>query len=70
MITNSGQMVRTMVNEIREAGRNTMGVRLINLDSKDKLQGIARVINEDAEAGDDDEESSGEAPVESVGSEE
>jgi len=53
MITNNGQMVRTKVNEIREAGRNTMGVRLINLDKKCKLQGIARVVNEDAETEED-----------------
>lgn len=32
---------------IREAGRNTMGVKLVNLDPGDKLQAIAPVISED-----------------------
>ena len=49
LITNGGQMVRTPVKDIREAGRNTMGVKLINLDDKDKLQAIAPVISEQEE---------------------
>jgi DNA gyrase subunit A len=52
MITSAGQMVRTAVKEIREAGRNTMGVKLVNLDENDKLQAIAPVIAE--ENGDDE----------------
>ena len=47
LITVGGQMVRTGVKDIREAGRNTMGVKLINLDGGDKLQAIAPVISED-----------------------
>ncbi|HTI71995.1 MAG TPA: DNA gyrase subunit A [Candidatus Limnocylindria bacterium] len=46
LITVSGQMVRTPVNAIREAGRNTMGVKLIDLPPKGKLTAIARVISE------------------------
>ena len=49
LITFGGQMVRTPVKDIREAGRNTQGVKLINLDEKDKLTAIAPVINEDKE---------------------
>src|SRR5271154_1915303 len=33
LITVGGQMVRTFVKDIREAGRNTMGVKLVNLDT-------------------------------------
>jgi DNA gyrase subunit A len=44
LITVGGQMVRTRVHEIRETSRNTMGVKLINLDSGDRLQAIAMVI--------------------------
>ena len=47
LITVGGQMVRTSVKDIREAGRNTQGVKLINLDGKDKLQAIAPVISEE-----------------------
>jgi DNA gyrase subunit A len=48
LITSGGQMVRTGVKAIREAGRNTQGVKLVNLDAGDKLQAIAPVIGEDA----------------------
>ncbi len=51
VITVGGQMVRTSVKDIREAGRNTMGVKLVNLDAGDKLQAIAPVVGEDTEAG-------------------
>ena len=54
LITVGGQMVRTAVKDIREAGRNTQGVKLINLDASDKLQAIAPVISE--ETGDPEED--------------
>ncbi len=47
LITVGGQMVRTSVVGIRKAGRNTQGVRLVNLDEGDRLQDIAPVISED-----------------------
>jgi DNA gyrase subunit A len=37
------------VKDIRETGRNTQGVKLVNLADKDKLQAIAQVIGEDKE---------------------
>ena len=49
LITVGGQMVRIPVQGIREAGRNTQGVKLVNLDAGDKLQAIASVIGEDKE---------------------
>jgi len=51
LLTQQGQMVRTPVKDIREAGRNTMGVKLINLTAGDKLTAIARVISETDEPG-------------------
>ncbi|MBI2926057.1 MAG: DNA gyrase subunit A [Verrucomicrobia bacterium] len=54
LITIRGQMVRTCVKDIREAGRNTQGVKLVNLDEGDKLQAIAPVISE--EKGDEGEQ--------------
>ncbi len=44
LITNKGQMVRTRVKEIRETGRNTMGVKLIDLKGSEKLSSIAPVV--------------------------
>jgi DNA gyrase subunit A len=49
LITTAGQMVRTFVRDIREAGRNTQGVKLIDLAEGDKLQAIAPVISEQQE---------------------
>ncbi|HET7626036.1 MAG TPA: DNA gyrase subunit A, partial [Verrucomicrobiae bacterium] len=62
MITTGGQMVRTFVKDIREAGRNTQGVKLINLGEGDKLQGIARVIGEQQEDAAVEPESSEQPP--------
>jgi DNA gyrase subunit A len=65
LITVGGQMVRIGVKDIREAGRNTQGVKLINLDETDKLQAIAPVISESDEekAGDDSNASVPSAPA-------
>ena len=49
LITVGGQMVRTGVKAIRETGRNTMGVKLVNLAEGDKLQAIAPVVSEHQE---------------------
>jgi DNA gyrase subunit A len=49
LITSGGQMVRTRVAEIRETGRNTMGVKLIGLAGNEKLQAIAPVVSEEQE---------------------
>jgi DNA gyrase subunit A len=49
IITVGGQMVRTGVKGIREAGRNTQGVRLVKLDTGDRLQDIAPVISAEKE---------------------
>ncbi|MCK5077751.1 MAG: DNA gyrase subunit A, partial [Calditrichia bacterium] len=44
LITQKGVVIRMKVNNIRIAGRNTMGVKLIRLDVDDKLAAIARHI--------------------------
>ncbi len=44
LITTKGQMVRTRVKEIRAVGRNTMGVKLMDLRGAEKLQAIAPVV--------------------------
>ena len=49
LITVAGQMVRTRVSDIRETGRNTQGVKLIELAPPDKLKAIAPVISEEKE---------------------
>jgi DNA gyrase subunit A len=49
LITSAGQMVRIFVKDIREAGRNTQGVKLIDLADNDRLQAVAPVISEQQE---------------------
>ncbi|MER5809117.1 DNA gyrase subunit A [Streptomyces sp. NPDC002033] len=51
-ITLGGGVIRTRVNEVRETGRDTMGVQLINLGKRDAVVGIAR----NAEAGQEADE--------------
>jgi DNA gyrase subunit A len=46
LITTKGQMVRTRVKEIRVVGRNTMGVKLMDLRGSEKLQAIAPVVSQ------------------------
>ena len=58
LITVGGQMVRIPVLGIREAGRNTQGVKLIDLAEGDRLQAIAPVISEREE-----DVASGETPA-------
>ena len=52
LITTSGTLVRTRVDEISIMGRNTQGVKLISLGKGEKLSGIERIENIQA----DDEE--------------
>jgi DNA gyrase subunit A len=47
LITTGGVLIRTRVSEIREMGRATQGVTLINLDQDEKLAGLERVVETD-----------------------
>ncbi|MFL5460536.1 MAG: DNA gyrase C-terminal beta-propeller domain-containing protein, partial [Gemmatimonadales bacterium] len=47
MITRQGVIIRLPVDGIRVIGRNTQGVRVMNLDSGDAVVDVARVVKED-----------------------
>ncbi|MBS0658468.1 MAG: DNA gyrase subunit A [Verrucomicrobia bacterium] len=49
LTTSKGQAVRIRVREIREAGRNTMGVKLISLPEGELLADIAPIVREEDE---------------------
>ncbi|NYE26591.1 DNA gyrase subunit A [Pigmentiphaga litoralis] len=49
LITTGGVLVRTRVSEIREMGRATQGVTLINVDEGTHLSGVQRVVETDHE---------------------
>ena len=47
VITDKGQLIRTRVDEISVYGRNTQGVRIMNIDEDEKIVSFARVREED-----------------------
>jgi DNA gyrase subunit A len=47
MITSSGKIIRTLAKEISLLGRNTQGVRLMDVEGEDKVVGIAKVAERD-----------------------
>ena len=49
LITTGGVLIRTRVDEIREMGRATQGVTLISVGEGNKLSGLQRVMESDAE---------------------
>jgi DNA gyrase subunit A len=68
LITAQGMVNRTHVDEVRIVGRNTQGVRIINLSEReggerDKVAALAKVAREDIA----EEEVVGEAPPEVIG---
>lgn len=58
LITSAGVLVRTTVEQIREMGRATQGVTLINCDEGDFLTGVKRVVESDLDESESAEEAS------------
>ena len=53
LITTGGILIRTRVKEIRELGRATQGVTLINLGDGEKLSGLEKVVESEDEEGEE-----------------
>jgi DNA gyrase subunit A len=51
LISTGGVLIRTSVKQIREMGRSTQGVRLIDLDEGTKLAGVERVAEKEEDEG-------------------
>jgi len=49
LITTGGVLIRTRIAEIRDMGRATQGVRLINLGEGEKLAGLEKILEPDDE---------------------
>jgi len=49
LITTGGVLIRTRIAEIRDMGRATQGVRLINLGEGEKLAGLEKILERDDE---------------------
>src|SRR2546425_3497705 len=64
MITKKGIMIRVPVEGIRISGRNTQGVKIMNLTPGDLVVDVARVVKEDeADDGDADDDDAPRAPA-------
>ena len=55
IITENGIMIRTRVNEISTMGRNTQGVRVIDLKPGDSIADVTRVVMDDDDASEGDD---------------
>jgi DNA gyrase subunit A len=62
MITKKGIMIRVPVEGIRVSGRNTQGVKIMNLTPGDLVVDVARVVKEDEADSDEGEEAAEESP--------
>lgn len=49
VVATSGQVIRLDTKSIPELGRDTLGVKLINLSGKDKVASVAKISEEDGE---------------------
>jgi DNA gyrase subunit A len=61
LVSTGGVLIRTAVRAIREAGRSTQGVTLINLDEGEKLAGLEKVVESDDGANGDPVDAAAEA---------
>jgi DNA gyrase subunit A len=61
LVSTGGVVIRTMVAQIREQGRSTQGVTLINLDAGTRLAGIEKVLEADEDSGSGNGNGNGEA---------
>jgi DNA gyrase subunit A len=55
LISSKGIIIRTGLEQVRDIGRNTQGVRLIRLDEGDKLVAVASVVKETVKENDEKE---------------
>ncbi|MBI3062314.1 MAG: hypothetical protein HYY83_10120, partial [Deltaproteobacteria bacterium] len=49
LVTNNGKIIRLRVKDIRVIGRNTQGVRLIDLEDSERVVSLARLAEKEEE---------------------
>jgi DNA gyrase subunit A len=49
LVTNAGKIIRLRIKDIRVIGRNTQGVRLIDLEEGERVVSLARVVEKEEE---------------------
>ena len=67
-ITQQGMVLRTPARNVSIIGRNTQGVRLIDMDEGDRAVSVARLEEQEAEGGADDQAAGPESPNPAGGS--
>jgi DNA gyrase subunit A len=55
LITHNGIIIRSPVSQVRVTGRVAQGVKLVQLDDKDSVVAVARVVPEDDDDAVDDD---------------
>ena len=58
IITNQGIMIRQSINKLNIIGRNTQGVKLLRLDDGSQIASVTKVIKEEEEISDEEENNS------------
>ena len=66
IITQNGILIRQPIREVKVIGRNTQGVRLINLSDGDRVIDVVRVVKQEEDDGDDGARDEEEVQVEDV----
>ena len=64
-VTNGGQVIRTHIDQIREAGRNTQGVRVIRVAEGEHVVDVEPLTEEDSDEGTDEPVLEGDEAIES-----
>ncbi|MGZ5124641.1 MAG: DNA gyrase subunit A [Burkholderiales bacterium] len=67
LITTGGVLIRTRVSEIRELGRSTQGVRLINLGDNEALAGLEKIVEPEEVANGENGNGNGNDPAGETG---
>jgi len=67
LITDGGKVIRTPVKGISVIGRNTQGVRLIDLGEGEQVVGVARLAEKETEMNGNEAEATEESPSEDDG---
>ena len=68
LMTDGGQLIRTPVNQVRIAGRNTQGVMIFRTSEEEKVVSVERLAESEAD-GDENGEADGDASDEAGGEE-
>ncbi len=61
LVTDGGKLIRTPVDDVRIAGRNTQGVRIFRTEEDEKVVSVERIPEETQGEGEDEEENGGDA---------